>query len=355
MYRLRPAPRAHERALTMHVYFPMNSRRRRQEWLSIFDYAPRGYRVVKSEGTAAFEVGENKGVYHFVAPHLRGLHQPPGGAERILALGASITFGFGLPDQDTYIARLQERLDAVFGADRIALLNAGIPGSGTAEHLAFLEDFGDEIAPAAVVVFVSNGDFDRAQRSFLYHLRSDQTLDLVAGSKPTNKIKRIIANADVRNFAFRLKHLAKLIRTIHLVLRSADAHLRPIDDGFTEPQQRLVRAIFRRMKAWCDARGIKLAVINDGWRRYAWLAELLASERIAAFDAAPQIQPHIARNDASYVIAGDGHPNAAGATLIANAVWPFVRNFVNEHGLSAGDDPLISSDVGLRAGGPDRL
>lgn len=336
-----------------------------------FEYAPRGYTVTKSKGTALFSIGENTGVYHFVSPHLRRLHPPPRGAARILALGDSFTFGFGLPEQDTYIARLQGKLDSAFGTDQIALLNAGISGSGTAEHLAFLEDFSDEIAPTAVFVFVSIDDFNRAQRSPLYRLRSAQTLHLDAASVPVNALKKAIVPSEAYNFVIQHLQLAQLIRRAHLLFLSAYAaksagseqsgpidnvavksagserltpindgdhksagtgHLEPIIDSSPE-QQRLARAMFRRMKAWCDARGIKLAVINNGWRTYAWLADLLASERIAAFDAAPQVLPHILRNNASYVITGDGHPNAAGDALTADAVWPFVRNFINENNL----------------------
>src|SRR5262249_16061807 len=117
----------------------------------VFDYAPRGYHVSRSNGAALFSVGDSKGIYQFIPPHLRGTRQPPAGAERILALGDSFTFGVGLSEQDTYVARLQTKIDSMFGADRFALLNAGVGGSGTAEHLAFLEDFGNEIAPRIVL------------------------------------------------------------------------------------------------------------------------------------------------------------------------------------------------------------
>jgi lysophospholipase L1-like esterase len=303
------------------------------------EYAPRGYTVNKSKGTTLFGIGENKGAYHFVSPHLRGLRPPPRGAERILALGDSFTFGFGLAEKDTYIARLQGKLDSVFGTGQIALLNAGISGSGTAEHLAFLEDFGDVIAPAAVFVFVSIDDFNRAQRSPLYRLRSAKTLDLDALSEPVGELKKVIVTSDVYNFAIQHLQLAQLVRRAHLLYLSTYAaksagsgRLEPIIDSSPE-QQRLARAMFRRMKAWCDARGIKLAVINNGWRTYEWLADLLASERIAAFDAAPYVLPLILQNKASYVIAGDGHPNAAGDALTADAVWPFVQTFINENNL----------------------
>jgi hypothetical protein len=63
------------------------------------------------------------------------------------------------------------------------------------------------------------------------------------------------------------------------------------------------------------------------------LADLLASERIATFDASPQVLPVILPNPAAYEIAGDGHPNAAGDALTADAVWPFVRTFIEENNL----------------------
>jgi lysophospholipase L1-like esterase len=298
-----------------------------------YDYAPRGYLINKSEGTAHFDVGGNKGVYHYMSPHLRGMRPPPRGAVRILALGDSFTFGHGLSEKDTYIARLQEKLDSVFGTDQFALLNGGIAGSGTAEHLAFLEDFGDEIAPAAVFVFVSIDDFNRAERSSLYRLRNANTLDLDAESAPISVLRKVVIPSEVYNFANQHLQLLQLIRRAHILfLAAGSAQAGPIIDS-SPAQQRLVRAMFRRMKAWCDARRIKLAVINNGWRSYAWLAGLLASERIAAFDAAPQVLPIIQRNGASYIIAGDAHPDAAGDALTADAIWPFVRNFIKEQSL----------------------
>ena len=43
-----------------------------------------------------------------------------------------------------------------------------LEAAAQAEHLAFLEDFGGDIAPRAVIVFISIDDFNRAERSPLY-------------------------------------------------------------------------------------------------------------------------------------------------------------------------------------------
>jgi len=306
---------------------------------TIFDYGPRGYRVSRSNGTALFSVGDREGIYHFMPPHLRGMRQPPTDAERILALGDSFTFGIGLSEEDTYVAKLQKKIDSVFGEDRIALLNAGIGGSGTAEHLAFLEDFGNEIAPRVVLEFVSIDDFNRAQRSPLYSLRSADSLELDEGTVPTSRLKKL-SDSDAYNFAIQHIHVAQLMRRAVL-----DVFLFPVTPNVaavaaeqtkstsaTSPdQQRLARALFRRMKAWCASHEAKLAVVNNGWQQYDWLPELLASEGIPAFDAAPIVRSVIALDPASYIIPGDGHPNAQGAAVTAEAVWPFIENFVREN------------------------
>lgn len=313
-----------------------------------FEYAPRGYTINKSNGTALFSVGDSKGIYSFTPPHLRGMSQPPAHAERILVLGDSFTFGVGLSDQDTYVAKLQEKLDVTFGTGRIALLNGGIGGSGTAEHLAFLEDFGEEIAPRIVLVFVNIEDFNRAQQSSLYHLHSNESLELDEGTTPTtalNKLSRKVTESDLYNFVIQHVHVAQLIRRgfIKIFVQSKpDVSIVGKESksafGTSRDQRRLVHALFRRMKEWCDSHGAKLAVINnrgmadEGWRQYDWLPKMLAVENITAIDSAPEIQSIIASDPVPYVIPqGIGHPNAKGAAVIADAVWPFIQSLIREN------------------------
>ena len=314
---------------------------------AVLEYAPRGYFVSRSSGSALFAFGGNAGAYHFLSPHLRGSRLPPDDAVRILAVGDSFTFGIGLREEETTVAKLQAKIDATFGHERVALLNAGMQGSGTAEHVAFLEDFGDTIAPRAVLVFVSFDDFGRAERSPLYRLRNYETLELDEGSAPIGRLKQVVSRSRAYRFAIEHFHLVQLVRRAVLRLAyfssqkpaaqparqlAAAPASAPVSAHDGPPdQRRLVRALFHRMKAWCDARGVKLAVINNGWRTYAWLPGLLESEHIAHFDAAPQLQPVIAQAPAAYVIPDDGHPNAKGANLIAEAAWPFIRTFIAEN------------------------
>jgi lysophospholipase L1-like esterase len=202
-----------------------------------------------------FSIGANKGVYHFTSPHLRGIKSPQAAEERILVLGDSFTFGAGLSEEDTYVSRLQKKINAAFGVDRIALLNAGIGGSGSAEHLAFLEDFGGDIAPRAVIVFISIDDFNRAERSPLYRLRQPDTLELDDGTIPTNALVRFLhrlgAGSDIYNYIIEHLHIAQLVRrTVILAFFSPSAGpatARPDDTRTSSEQQRLVRAIFKRM------------------------------------------------------------------------------------------------------------
>jgi hypothetical protein len=199
-----------------------------------------------------------------------------------------------------------------------------------------------------VFVFVNIEDFNRAQQSSLYHLHSGDGLELDEGIIPgttLNKLLRKVTESDIYNFVIEHVQIAQLIRRVFIrVLVQSKADV--LDAGkeskttfVTSPdQQRLVRALFRRMKEWCDSHGAKLAVINnrgmadEGWRQYDWLPKLLAVEHITAFDSAPQIKSIIAGDPVPYVIPqGIGHPNAKGAAVIAEAVWPSIQSFIKEN------------------------
>jgi lysophospholipase L1-like esterase len=91
-----------------------------------------------------------------VATNRLGLRGPevgpkPPGSLRILALGDSFAFGVGADQDETFPARLAEVLKA-------QVLNAGAPGFGVPDAVAWYERYGVELDPDVVVlaVFLAN-------------------------------------------------------------------------------------------------------------------------------------------------------------------------------------------------------
>jgi len=79
---------------------------------------------------------------------------------RILALGDSQTFGFGVLDEETYSARLQEMLADQYPELDIEVVNAGVPGYGTVDEVIWLRERGREVDPDLIIAqFLSVNDF----------------------------------------------------------------------------------------------------------------------------------------------------------------------------------------------------
>ncbi|MEJ2722275.1 MAG: GDSL-type esterase/lipase family protein [bacterium] len=78
--------------------------------------------------------------------------KPPGDF-RILCVGDSRTFGWGLADGDTYPAILQDSLRALAGdMPRVEVINAGVNGWSWSQVFAFLRDTGLSYDPDVIVV-----------------------------------------------------------------------------------------------------------------------------------------------------------------------------------------------------------
>lgn len=88
-----------------------------------------------------------------VATNREGLRGPevgpkPAGGLRILAVGDSFTFGVGAQQEETWPARLEETLP------NAQVLNAGAPGFGVPDEVAWFEQYGVALDPDVVVVAV---------------------------------------------------------------------------------------------------------------------------------------------------------------------------------------------------------
>ena len=88
-----------------------------------------------------------------------GVEPPDETAFRVLVLGDSQAFGFGVEDSETFASQLEELLNGGSDCGSIEVLNAGVPGYGTFDQLNYLRSRGAEVRPDLVLVqFLSAND-----------------------------------------------------------------------------------------------------------------------------------------------------------------------------------------------------
>lgn len=82
----------------------------------------------------------------------------PAGVFRVLLLGDSFAFGFGVEDHETFAARLQHQLPPPAGFDRVEVLNAGVAGWSADHYLLFLRTRGLALDPDLILLALTEND-----------------------------------------------------------------------------------------------------------------------------------------------------------------------------------------------------
>lgn len=82
------------------------------------------------------------------------------GVFRVLAIGDSVTFGFGVRVEDSYPKRLEALLNAGAnnGANRVEVLNAAVPGTALVSYLKTLREKGPILQPDLILVGIVLND-----------------------------------------------------------------------------------------------------------------------------------------------------------------------------------------------------
>ncbi|MDD9877394.1 MAG: GDSL-type esterase/lipase family protein [Magnetovibrio sp.] len=302
---------------------------------------PDGPAINRPDGAARHQFGDRVVRYRFNRFGQRNANADLKACRRALVLGDSFTFGWLLNRGETFVGRLQARLDARRDGCPWTLLNAAAGGWGTADQLRYLERFGADIRPDAVVVFIGIDDFERARLRDTYRVAPDTgELTFHPAPPPDAGFAGVIRRIPGYQWFLEHSHLVQLARksvvgsrnrqrpaagapTAGTAARPAPrAELAAYGPGHAE----LVTALFRRMAAWCRRNGVELVVLTNGWPRtpIPWFGDALRDAGIHLHDLRPRVAPAVNADRAAYVIAGDGHPSAAGAGLIADAAWPVI-------------------------------
>lgn len=238
---------------------------------------------------------------------------PPTGTVRIVGIGDSSMFGWGVAQDETYLARMEQALAELHPGTRWQTVNTAVPGYNTAMEVATLRVKGLAFQPDVVVVGFSGNDLDLP--NFLYrsenYFRLDKsflrmTLDRVLGStaprtglmpapfdhqakrylrepeRVPEAYRHMVGEAGVLNAMQELASLARIHEFQVLVLGTR--HLHPL------------------AKRACALHAFEVVEGIGTWRRHVE-ARGLTDER-----AAWQLN------------AADPHPNSAAHSVVATAI-----------------------------------
>lgn len=255
--------------------------------------------------------------------HLRGpeidLASIPDETERILFLGDSYTFGWGVSESEVYVRRVEGMLrDA--GRD-VLVLNAGVPGFNTAQEFAWLVEHFDTFQPDRVIVGYVVNDID-APRT--YPIPPAQRYAL-CGSWLFEEVKPylnsaaswLVADTDVFP-----------IRKVRDRIAGLD-----VEFGWRSPRATESRDALVAMNRWCEEKSVPFAVLMlpqtggfldrsyQAWFVHEQVAHWSREAGIDFLDLLPSIEGATLPQAA---ILGDGHPSSWSHEQFALAVVGFL-------------------------------
>ncbi|MCL6260772.1 SGNH/GDSL hydrolase family protein [Aquiflexum sp. TKW24L] len=189
---------------------------------------------------------------------------------RVLVIGDSHSFGAEVNQEECYAAVTQYLLREN-GLD-VTVINAGFAGSGTAEHLVFLENEGYKYDPDFVVLGFYANDFADNVRSSIFKINNDS---LILNNKtylPGVKIQNVIYKFGLVRFLGQNSYLyAYLYNTIWAMVKEsfskkgkeiAVEYAVAMDDDYSDYEQKLVRKLLERMYNFTSELAIPLIILD---------------------------------------------------------------------------------------------
>jgi lysophospholipase L1-like esterase len=261
---------------------------------------------------------ETEGTFH-VSTDGQGVRWPlhsqkkPQDVFRILLLGCSTTFGWGVEDAETYPARL-EALAREAGYEKLEVINGGQPGYTSFQGVWFWEEVARHYEPDLVVIGYVVQDARRAAYSDL----SQAVLTENASFLKYNVL-----------YQWRLYLALKNLQG-DLVVRTKERS-ETGEAGVFRVSERSFLENLRTLRASVEATGANVVHFGFPLEREGYTAQhrrLLRLESEATgvpfYDPSPDIE-QASRAEQLYFEKDRGHPNAAGCDRIARGMLTFLE------------------------------
>lgn len=239
------------------------------------------------------------------------------GLSRIVVLGDSRTFGFGIAAADRFSEQLEQHLS------KTEVINMGVSAYGIDQELLMLQNQGVRYRPDLVLVYVAHfGDnrhmyaerFGRAKPLFLLNDDGSLTLTNVPVPKPGQRDPDDWLREHSRAYNFLALRIGWLLRGQEPATESSDN--RP-DTQFSEDEiNRMAGAILLEMKRTTEETGARVALVSG----VPWLTQFAQQNGIASLDVDGLVDDPV-----YWITESDSHPNAAGNQRLADAIYEFLK------------------------------
>jgi lysophospholipase L1-like esterase len=259
------------------------------------------------------------------------------GTKRILFLGDSITFGYGVRDEEV----VTERVRALLGAAgvRAETINTAIASYNTEQEVAYYEHEGNRYDPDVVVVGVCWNDIN--DKSNVRVDAHGNLVDVDAVDRPTTKSDAaLVTDSELRNTLKRSRLLYGTLERwrAYQASRTPDDHVTLRDDVLSGHTTERVEAGWSRME---DAFGrLQTSVTSHGARLLivafpvplmlehafpsssypARLRDFTAREHIPFLDLTGAFQAAFHGHESLFIPFDGDHPNAEGHDLAAHEI-----------------------------------
>lgn len=249
---------------------------------------------------------------------------------RILVLGDSVAFGWGVDAADTFSQQIQQTL-ARHRANGVTVINSGVGSYNTDNQRGFFARHGAALDPDLVALLFVGNDLEPTPGSAF-----DPHTELAfEGKSPVQVLQVMLSHSWMY---WLIRHVSTYSRDVAQVAADQALNL-AIHPGWQQSSQALLE-----IKAQCDVQGIPFVVFvyrtlpGEPLDSVVVAANILGRDSdFHTIDVLPWFEGVPVREITNSIV--DSHPNKAGHALIARGM---VKSFQTLDLISADSVPLIS-------------
>lgn len=304
-----------------------------------------GHQLVKSfEGLGPLQVPVKTNSHRF--RDIEHSINKPDGTIRILGLGDSFTFGWGVLENNVYLKVLEQDLHRVLNRS-LETINTGVPGWGLNQYYLYLKESGLKLAPDIVLVgyFIDDLDGPPADKlSPTADLQWEGHISVRGGPfqhvRLFNLFTYLADTIKYRNRSKRISYLNDVQARRAKLTETADYLVADPGPEVTAQRSQLLKEHLTRIKALVTKNGASLIIVFIPDYSQLFHPELQHINRVLGtvsrdlgvsfLDMTPIYESTEAAAH-NYFWPLDGHTNETGHHAIATALAPLICDHLRRH------------------------